>query len=140
MQEENSTIQYWLELSRYDLKVAHSMFEKGHYLYVGFMCHQAVEKLLKAVYVKKYNKMPPFIHKLDKLIELGGLKKILSEDNYDLMDELSPLNIQARYPAYKETIYKLITKDKAEEVLSKTGDFIEWLKVQSKLTESSECL
>ena len=46
------TIQYWIDISEYDLQVAKSLLDKDHYLYVGFMCHQAVEKMFKALYVK----------------------------------------------------------------------------------------
>ena len=126
----DKTVQYWKELSGYDLKVAESMLEKGHYIYVGFMCHQAVEKILKAVYVSKIKSAPPYIHKLDKLIELTGLKESFSEEKYDIIDELTPLNIQARYPAYKEAIYKLIDEDKAKDILKKSGELITWLKAQ----------
>jgi HEPN domain-containing protein len=125
---ENKTVAYWIDLSEYDLKVAESLSEKGHYLYMGFMCHQSVEKMLKAVYVAKFDAAPPYIHKLDKLIELTGLKDAMSEVQYDLIDELIPLNIQARYPAYKDSIYKLIDDIKAEEIFEKTGALISWLK------------
>lgn len=131
MSLENKTIAYWIDLSEYDLNVAGSMSEKGHYLYMGFMCHQAVEKMLKAIYVAKFNTVPPHIHKLDKLIELTGLKDAISEIQYDLIDELIPLNIQARYPAYKDAIYKLIDDGKAKDILTKTGALISWLKEQT---------
>lgn len=131
MSLENKTIAYWIELSEYDLNVAESLSEKGHYLYMGFMCHQAVEKMLKAIYVAKFNTVPPYIHKLDKLIELSGLKDAVSEIQYDLIDELIPLNIQARYPAYKDAIYKLIDDVKAKDILTKTGALISWLKEQT---------
>jgi len=74
---------------------------------------------------------PPYIHKLDKLIELTGLKDAVSEIQYDLIDELIPLNIQARYPAYKDSIYKLIDDVKAKDILTKTGALISWLKEQT---------
>jgi HEPN domain-containing protein len=125
---ENKTIAYWIDLSEYDLKVAESLSDKGHYLYMGFLCHQSVEKMLKAIYVAKFNTAPPYIHKLDKLIELTGLKDAMSEVQFDLIDELIPLNIQARYPAYKDAIYKMIDDTKAKEILAKTGDMISWLK------------
>jgi len=125
---ENKTLAYWIDLSEYDLKVAESLYEKGHYLYMGFMCHQSVEKMLKSIYVVKFNAAPPYIHKLDKLIELTGLKDAMSETQYDLIDELIPLNIQARYPAYKDAIYELIDDVKAEDILKKTGALISWLK------------
>jgi HEPN domain-containing protein len=131
MSLENKTVAYWIDLSEYDLKVAGSLSEKGHNLYMGFMCHQSVEKMLKAIYVAKCNTAPPYIHKLDKLIELTGLKDAMSEIQYDLIDELIPLNIQARYPAYKDAIYKMIDDGKARDILSKTGALISWLKEQT---------
>lgn len=124
-------IDYWVTLSEYDLDVARALFDKGHYLYVGFMCHQSVEKMIKACCVKN-NVTPPPIHKLDKLFELSDLKSLLSEDQLDLIDELTPLNIQARYPAYKEAIHKLVSKERAVEILSRTEVFIAWLKQQIK--------
>lgn len=128
MISDDNAVNYWIELSEYDLKVAKSLFEKEHYLYVGFMCHQSVEKMLKAIYVNKNKSVPPYTHRLDKLIELTEWDKSFSQDKYGLIDELNPLNIQARYPSYKNAIYKLIGKGKAKDIFSKTGDLILWLK------------
>ncbi len=130
MTQDEDPVNYWIELSEYDLAVAKSLLEKKHYLYVGFMWHQSVEKMLKAVFVSQINEMPPYTHKLDKLIELTGLDENISDEQNDLIDELSPLNIQARYPIYKDAIYKLIDKKKAKDILSKTGGLIKWLKKQ----------
>ena len=130
MTVDNKTITYWIDLSEYDIEVAESLFEKAHYIYVGFMCHQGTEKMLKAVYVHKNNSLPPYIHRLDRLIELAELKDKISEEKYDLIDELTPLNIQARYPIYKEAIHNLIDKEKPQEILSKTKELIQWLKTQ----------
>lgn len=41
-------VEYRLELAEYDLETAKVMLEGRRYLYVGFMCHQVVEKALKA--------------------------------------------------------------------------------------------
>jgi HEPN domain-containing protein len=117
------TIQYWIEISEYDLQVAKSLLDKGHYLYVGFMCHQAVEKMFKALYVKQTSAMPPYIHKLDRLVDLVGLKMVMSQEHDDFIDELTPLNIQARYPAYREAIYSLIDKEKAALIIEKRRSF-----------------
>ena len=35
---------YWHEVAAYDLETAKAMFESGRYLYVAFMCQQAIEK------------------------------------------------------------------------------------------------
>jgi len=124
------TIQYWIDISEYDLQVAKSLLDKGHYLYVGFMCHQAVEKMLKSLYVKQTSSPPPYIHKLDRLVDLVGLNVAMSKERNDFIDELTPLNIQARYPAYREAIYSLIGKEKAAQIIEKTEELLPWLKAQ----------
>jgi len=35
---------YWLDIAEYDLETARAMYISGRYLYVAFMCQQAVEK------------------------------------------------------------------------------------------------
>ena len=74
--------------------------------------------------------MPPYIHKLDRLIDLVGLKTVMSGERNDFIDELTPLNIQARYPAYREAIYSLIDKEKAAQIIDKTEELLQWLKAQ----------
>ncbi len=46
------TIQYWVDLSNYDLETADVMLKTKRYLYVGFMAHQTIEKILRAYFVK----------------------------------------------------------------------------------------
>ncbi len=64
-------IKYWLELSDYDLKTAEAMLQSKRYLYVGFMCHQAIEKIFKAFYVKLKSETAPFSHSLSFLAKTG---------------------------------------------------------------------
>ena len=45
-------IKYWIELSDYDIETADAVLQTKRYLYVGFMCHQTIEKIFKAVYTK----------------------------------------------------------------------------------------
>ena len=44
----NDKVTYWIEMSDYDLETADAMLATSRYLYVGFMCHQTIEKILKA--------------------------------------------------------------------------------------------
>ena len=74
-------VEYWLELSDYDFKTAEAMLNSQRYLYVGFMCHQAVEKMLKAVFVKKFEEIPPFTHSLSQFLKNLTLKIICLKSN-----------------------------------------------------------
>jgi HEPN domain-containing protein len=64
---------YWVELSDYDFETAEAMLKSGRYLYVGFMAHQSVEKILKACYVKGNDKPAPFSHSLSYLAKKADI-------------------------------------------------------------------
>jgi len=46
-------VDYWVDIARYDLQTAAAMFKSRRYLYTVFMCEQALEKLLKGLYIFK---------------------------------------------------------------------------------------
>lgn len=48
--------------------------------------------------------VPLKIHSLSRLAERTGLDKQLSEEQLAFIDKLEPLNIEARYPSYKERL------------------------------------
>lgn len=41
-------VKYWIDIAEYDFDTAKVMLKSGRRLYVAFMCHQVVEKMLKA--------------------------------------------------------------------------------------------
>ncbi len=40
-------VKYWLDLVDYDLDTVETLYNGGRWLYVAFMCHQVIEKVLK---------------------------------------------------------------------------------------------
>ncbi len=121
---------YWLELAEYDLETARVMLEGRRYLYVGFMCHQVIEKALKAI-VSSIGKTPPHIHNLSRIAELSGLYVKLDDNQKDLIDSLEPLNIQARYPEEKDRICRILDADRCGRLLVQTEELYEWIKAMS---------
>ena len=118
---------YWLELAEYDLDTARAMLETGRYLYVGFMCHQVIEKALKAV-LSSIGKTPPHIHNLSKLADLSGVYGKLGEEQKDLLDSLEPLSIQARYPEDKDRIFRALNTDRCGRLLAQTEELYQWIR------------
>ena len=49
-------------MANYDLETAKAMLKTKRYLYVGFMCNQVIEKILKAYFVKIKKVQPPYTH------------------------------------------------------------------------------
>lgn len=124
----NDKVTYWIEMSDYDFDTAKAMFETRRYLYVAFMCHQTIEKILKAYWSNTLEEPPLKIHSLSRLAEKSGLDKDMSEEQTDFIDELEPLNIEARYPSYKERLMKSLTDDRCKELIERTDNLRIWIK------------
>jgi|SRR3989339_759748 len=123
-------VAYWLENAEYDLQTAKIMDESSRYSYTAFMCQQALEKIIKAIYLQNNSKEAPKSHNLVYLVGITNL--ILSEEQTKLFAELSSFYLEGRYPTYKEKMSKLINKSKSQEILSKSKDVFKWLKSQIK--------
>ena len=124
----NDKVTYWIEMSDYDFDTAKAMLETKRYLYVAFMCHQTIEKILKAYWSNVLEEPPLKIHSLSRLAEKSGLDKDMSEEQMDFIDELEPLNIEARYPSYKERLMKSLTPDRCKELIEQTDKLRIWIK------------
>jgi HEPN domain-containing protein len=124
-------INYWKDLSNYDLETAEAMLHSKRFLYVGFMCHQTIEKIFKAYYYRLTSDAAPFSHSLSYIARKGGFYENFSEDQQDFIDQLEPLNIEARYPSHKERLLKSLTYEKCTELIEKTQQLQQW--IESKL-------
>ena len=121
-------VKYWVELADYDFDTALAMLETKRFLYVGFMCHQVIEKMLKAYWSNVLEEPALKIHSLSRLAEKSGLDKEMSEEQTDFIDALEPLNIEARYPSYKERLMKTLTEERCKELMKQTDELRLWIK------------
>jgi HEPN domain-containing protein len=56
---KDEIVKYWIDKAESELKSAKVMFGAGYYLYTGYMCHQTIEKVLKALYIKNKSQRHP---------------------------------------------------------------------------------
>ncbi len=126
---------YWEDIAIYDLETAEAMLLSGRYLYVVFMCQQAVEKLVKGLFVLYKGEEPPRTHNIwnifDRIFDIDKFvekEKQDAEKHFSFFDELLAYYISERYPSYKQKLSQSITKEKATEVLIKTKEVFAWLK------------
>ena len=105
-----------MEIADYDIKTAKALLTGKRFLYVGFMCHQVIEKNLKAYYIFNLGKIPPFTHSLSQLAKLNRLYTKFSTQQKDFLDTLEPLNIQARYPTSKVQLIKNLNENKCKQI------------------------
>lgn len=121
-------VTYWIELSDYDYETAEAMLNCSRYLYVGFLCHQTIEKILKAYFNSKKEEPAPYTHSLSLLAKKAEIYEMLSNEFKDFIDLLEPLNIEARYPSHKESLMRSLTKSRCEDLLKDTKRLQLWIK------------
>ena len=112
------------------METALAMQKCKRYLYVGFMCHQTIEKNFKAYFTYLKNEVVPFSHSLSYIAKKGGFYKDFSEDQKKFIDQVEPLNIEARYPSHKERLLKSLSNEKCQEILINTKKLQEWIKLK----------
>jgi HEPN domain-containing protein len=120
---------YWLDIAQYDLETADAMFTSGRWLYVAFMCEQAVEKLVKGLYVLYVDDNVPKIHTIRQIIKKyeSKLPIPVGDDYYKLFDKLTAFYIEGRYADYKQKLSTLIDKREAKNMLAQTKEVFAWL-------------
>lgn len=119
-------VEHWVERSRYDMDTAKVMLNNGRFLYVAYMCQQAIEKMIKALIAQQGKENLP-IHNLNRLVEIAGIRGELTSDQFHFLAGLTPYHIEARYGDYKESLSEIINGKTAQQVYNDTGEFFEWL-------------
>ena len=129
--EIQKEVKNWLDSAQYDMETADHMFSSGRYIYTIFMCHLAVEKLLKAKIEEITGKTPPKTHNLRHLIKLSDIE--LAEDMFVFLSKLSDVSIPTRYPEDFKELVKSYDGETAKIYLMRTKEAFQWIKNCIKL-------
>ena len=117
----------WLAIVTEDLSVAEDLYKTRHWLYVGFMCHQVVEKTLKAYWCVCRDDDPPYIHDHKRIAEGCGLYTKMDDEQKSFLEHIKPLNIEARYQEYKDAVARGLNEQTAATVLEQTKQMHAWI-------------
>jgi len=124
----------WIALAEYDLETASHMLKTGRNLYVVFLCHLALEKMLKALVTEITQTVPFKTHDLILLVKKSELK--IPQEYLDFIGKINSASIPTRYPEDLERALKVYPKSVASEYLKQTTGIVKWLRKQPILTES----
>lgn len=119
-------VKHWIETSDDDFNTMLTLYNSKSYGWSLFLGHISTEKLLKALYVKRFKEHAPFTHNLYRLGELIGLD--MSEKFSDWLDEITSFNLNARYDDYKKEFYQLCTPDYTQNWIEKIKIIRTWIK------------
>ncbi len=124
----------WLEMAEDDLDTAEVMLKSSKYIYVSFMCEQAIEKLAKGIYVYTFDKEAPYTHNIS--IVLKDIEKVINANEYKeyetLFATLTSFYIIGRYDVYKQKVSQNLDKKSSTELLDKSKEAFKWLKSLQK--------
>ena len=123
--DKQGKINYWIKSAENDLRVAGHLFEKEDYPYALFFGHLTIEKLLKAIYVNKFDEPPPYTHRLTYLAEKIELE--ISTERQELLEIITDFNLESRYLDEKFSFHKKCNKEFTQTNLKKIEEIREWL-------------
>jgi len=122
----DKVVKHWIETSDSDFNTMLILYHSKQYHWSLFMGHIAIEKLLKAYFVKQTGNHAPLTHNLYRLAELSGLE--IGEEYAEWLFKITTFNINARYDDYKKEFYDICTADFTSEWIEKIKILQKWIK------------
>ena len=122
MKNLNEVIERWVRQADRDLENAKKNLDIEAYDVCLILCEQAVEKTLKALYIKERNEEPPRTHSLRKLIDLTNMP----DEALKLVTELESYYMVLRYPDVSDVVpYENVDHEDAEDGINKAEEIME---------------
>ncbi len=118
-------VENWWHQAQIDLGSAETSLENGLFYVCAFLCEQAAQKALKALYMSQQRALAPRTH---NLVDIG---KLLSADQSLMVDlrRLSPHFILTRYPdAAGGVPADLYDEVRGSESVASAKRVIEWVR------------
>ena len=125
IENTNKIIHYWINSAEQDYSTMQNLIDSKDYNWALFLGHLMIEKLLKAIYVKNFQRHAIFTHDLLRLANKIGLH--MTEEQQEWLDRITTFNINARYDNYKQNFYKLCNKEFTNEWIIKIEKIKQWL-------------
>ena len=123
----------WIALADYDLETARHMLATRRFLYVVFMCHLALEKMLKAHVTESTQSIPVKTHDLIYLIKKSQLE--LPQEYLEFVGKINSASIPTRYPEDLQKALKEYPEPIAQDYLEQTTKVPQWLKQHQTLNK-----
>lgn len=118
-------VQHWIDSAEQNYSTMQNLINSKDYSWALFLGHLMIEKLLKAIYVKKYQLHAIFTHDLLRLANKIQLN--LTDEQQEWLDRITTFNLNTRYDNYKQDFYKLCNEKFTDEWVLKIEKLRQWL-------------
>ncbi|MBM3333290.1 HEPN domain-containing protein [Candidatus Sumerlaeota bacterium] len=122
------TAEEWLKQADYDIETADYMFSSGRYFYAVFMCHMALEKALKGLYVERLKETVPKKHNLVYFLNKIGI--VPPEHIGRFLVRLNEASVVTRYPESLDKLAHQYTDVVVREILDSGKEALQWIRQQ----------
>jgi HEPN domain-containing protein len=113
----------WWKQAKKDLRAAKNSLRSGDYEWASFQAHQAVEKALKSLFLRKRRTLP-LTHDLITIGKKLGMGKELMKS----LKHLNPEYVVSRYPNAANAVpYELYDEERAKENVRHAEKVIKWI-------------
>lgn len=118
-------------MADYDITTAEYMFKTERYVYVVFMCHLAIEKMMKAIIAEASEEPPPMTHNLIYLMKMAKVN--IPQSLCDFVAIISNASIPTRYPIDFLKLIESYPEEVVLDYLNKAKEVLMWLKKDPRL-------
>lgn len=116
----------WLEMAQSDMAFAEDIIKnKNRPHYAIHFCHQALEKILKAIIQEHTNEFPKRTHNFRTLWEQGNIP--LSEEQKLKLLDIMPHYIGSKNPEDIKVLHQTYTLNFVKKILGETKELFKWL-------------
>lgn len=93
-----------------------------------FFGHLALEKILKAIFVKKHSAHAPITHSLPNLVEKTGIE--IDQEKIEKLAGFMEFYIEGRYPRSMDAVFKKYDRPFTKGKLKEVKEMFSWLKTK----------
>ena len=122
--DSKTSFEEWIQFAKMDFDTAKHLYDTMHpkpLEIICYHCQQSVEKILKAILILNGNDIKR-THDLGLLAELCCEYVAISDELYDICDDLTPYGVKIRYP---QELF--LEEHHAELALKETEAVFSWI-------------
>lgn len=111
-------VRKYIQACQDDLEAARILIEAGQRFYTPFLCHQALQKILRGYFLETHNRYPPMNDDLLALADATDAGSRLDASSRRFAQSLSIYPQVVSNPVYRQKILQATEPDKARETLA----------------------
>lgn len=111
-----------------DLETAQLLLDQGRCFYIPFLCHLAINKVLRGYYLDYLNRYPPFTDDLLAIADDTEAGLQMDEETRNFVNSLSIWPQIVGNPVYRQKIIDQTSPDATREILEQTEKIVEMVR------------